>query len=170
LKLRAIEPEDLSFFYKWENDTTLWSMGDAISPYSKYIIKAYIESSDKDIYTNKQLRLMIDLKGIDKVETVGCIDIFDFDVFHQRAAIGILIDKEHRQKGLGTEALHLIINYCLSFLKLQQLYCHIPINNKESLALFQKVGFSQSGELSSWIKTLNGYINVSILQLVSENK
>ena len=35
LKLRAPEPEDLELMYAMENDTTLWSAGNATLPYSR---------------------------------------------------------------------------------------------------------------------------------------
>ena len=119
--LRAVEPEDLKILYKWENDTHIWSVSNIVVPYSKQLIKDYIKNYDKDIYTTRQLRLMIDLIAGNK--TVGCVDIFDFDIFHQRAGVGILIDENFRQKGIATEALQLLVEYCFSFLKLHQLFC-----------------------------------------------
>ena len=59
IRLRAVEPEDLDRLYSWENNTRLWDVGNTRNPYSRYILKQYIINSDKDIYENKQLRLMI---------------------------------------------------------------------------------------------------------------
>ena len=36
--LRSPEPEDLELMYAMENDTTLWSAGNATLPYSRYSI------------------------------------------------------------------------------------------------------------------------------------
>lgn len=57
--LRALEPEDLEYLYKWENDMDLWDVSDTLTPFSHYTLKKYIENSHEDIYTSKQLRLMI---------------------------------------------------------------------------------------------------------------
>ena len=38
ITLRAMEPEDLEFIYRMENDTTLWSAGSTNVPYSRYKI------------------------------------------------------------------------------------------------------------------------------------
>ncbi len=62
----------------------------------------------------------------------------------KRAGIGILIkDEKDRNKGIGTEALQLLINYCFIHLNLHQLYCNISEDNKASIKLFKKQGFCE---------------------------
>ena len=36
IRLRALEPEDLELLYRWENNPELWSLGNTMSPYSRY--------------------------------------------------------------------------------------------------------------------------------------
>ena len=164
IKLRAVEPDDLKRLYDWENDTELWSLGSTIAPYSKYVLREFIKNADKDIFTTKQLRLMIDNKQDNK--TVGCVDLHDFDFFNQRVALGLLIDKNYRQKGFAFDTVEVIINYCFSFLKLRQIYCYIPANNERSIKLFQKVGFLQNGILKDWMKTENDFCDVFVFQKI----
>ena len=61
--LRALEPTDLELLYTCENDRLVWKVSNTITPFSKYILQQYLESSQNDIYTNKQLRLMICTKN-----------------------------------------------------------------------------------------------------------
>jgi diamine N-acetyltransferase len=167
IKLRALEPEDLELLYEWENNQSYWSISNTITPFSRYNLKQYIENSHKNIFETGQLRLMID--HIDDKKTIGTIDIFEFDPFHKRAGIGILIaDGSYRKKGFATMALTCIINYCFKTLKLHQLYCNIISNNVESIDLFMKHGFVQTGTKKDWIKTGNGYLDEFIFQLVNE--
>lgn len=63
IRLRALEPEDLELLYRWENNPELWSLGNTMSPYSRYILKEYIRESHRDIFDLKQLRLMIELRS-----------------------------------------------------------------------------------------------------------
>lgn len=107
--LRALEPEDLEFIHQIENDETIWEISNTITPYSKYLIKQYLENAHKDIYEVKQLRLVI---CNDADTAIGMIDLFDFDIKNKRAGIGILVKSEtDRQKGYGKEALKLLIKY-----------------------------------------------------------
>jgi len=166
IKLRALEPEDLELLYEWENNDSNWLISNTISPFSKYILKRYLENSHKNIYETGQLRLMIDHIP-DKI-TIGTIDIFDFDPFHNRAGLGILIaDEAYRRKGYASMALTCLIEYCFKTLRLHQLYCNILANNCESMDLFKKQGFVQTGQKKDWIKTSDNYFDEYFFQLIN---
>jgi len=166
IRLRAIEPEDLELLYSWENNNSYWIISNTVAPFSKYTLKRYIRNSHKSIYETGQLRLMIDL--ITGNQTIGTIDIFDFDPFHIRAGIGILIaEEEQRRKGYASMALKCLTDYCFRTLQLHQLWCNILANNSESIELFQKLGFVQIGIKKEWVKTADGYLDEYMFQLVN---
>jgi len=166
IRLRAIEPEDLELLYNWENNNSWWIISNTVAPFSKYTLKRYIRNSHKSIYETGQLRLMIDL--ITGNQTIGTIDIFDFDPFHNRAGIGILIaEEEQRRKGYASMALKCLTDYCFGTLQLHQLWCNILANNSESIELFKKLGFVQIGIKKDWVKTSDGYLDEYMFQLVN---
>lgn len=169
LHLRALEPEDLEILYKWENNSNLWQYGSTLSPYSKMIIRQYINDSlSSDIFQAKQLRLMIVLK--DSNEVIGTIDLYELDVHHSRAGIGILIDDHYREKGYAKQTLKLIIDYAFNFLNLHQIFAHIADDNTHSLQLFSEVGFKKTSKLEKWLKVEGIYKDMYILQLFNEQK
>ncbi|WGD34819.1 GNAT family protein [Olleya sp. YS] len=163
--LRALEPEDLAFIHQIENDETIWEISNTITPYSKYLIKQYLDNAHKDIFEVKQLRLVI--CNTNDV-AIGMIDIFDFDFKNRRAGIGILIkDTENRQQGYGKEAVQLLVNYCFTHLDLHQLYCNISENNEASIILFKNQGFKEIGLKKDW-NFINGhYKNEYLFQLIN---
>jgi len=166
IRLRALEPEDLELLYEWENNDSYWLISNTVSPFSKYTLKRYLENSHKNIYETGQLRLMIDL--IADKKTVGTIDLFDFDPFHKRAGLGILIaDEGQRRKGYASMALKCLIKYCFTTLQLHQLYCNILANNCESMDLFTKVGFERIGIKKDWLKTSDGYLHEYMFQMIN---
>ena len=168
IRLRAIEPEDLELLYEWENNNSYWIISNTVAPFSKYTLKRYIRNSHKSIYETGQLRLMIDL--IAGKQTIGTIDIFDFDPFHKRAGIGILIaEEEQRRKGYATMSLKCLTDYCFRTLQLHQLWCNILADNNESIELFQKLGFIQIGIKKDWVKTADGYLDEHMFQLVNHD-
>ncbi len=167
IKLRALEPEDLELLYDWENNDSYWIISNTITPFSKYTLKRYLESSHKNIYETGQLRLMID--HIQDKITIGTIDIYDFDPFHKRAGLGILIANEaYRRKGYASMALTSLIEYCFKTLQLHQLYCGILENNCESMELFKKQGFVQTGVKKDWVKTADNYLDEYSFQLINK--
>lgn len=168
IRLRAPEPEDLDLLYRWENDTTQWGVGNTLSPYSRYILKEYIANSHQSIYELKQLRFMIESKP--DGTTVGMIDLYDFEPHHKRAGAGIMLDPHFQGKGIATQALRLMMGYAFSFLKLHQLYAHVPADNRPSEALFERCGFTTTGVLRDWLITNEGYSDVLVMQRTASDK
>jgi diamine N-acetyltransferase len=166
LSFRAPEPSDVDQLYKWENDVSIWHLSNTITPFSRHTLEEYILNAHQDIYTAKQLRLMIILNNTS--ETIGCIDLFDFDPINMRAGIGILISDDHRNKGYASEALTILIDYAFNTLHLHQLYCNITEDNTGSLKLFQKHEFEIVGLKKEWIRVKNNWINEFMLQLLNK--
>ncbi|WP_460219224.1 GNAT family N-acetyltransferase [Psychroserpens sp. MEBiC05023] len=162
--LRALEPEDLEFIHDIENNQDIWEISNTITPYSKFLIKQYLEQAHKDIFEVKQLRLVIcDFND----ESLGMIDLFDFDFKNRRAGVGILIkDETHRQKGYGKEALELLVSYCKSHLDMHQLFCNISEDNTLSLKLFKANGFEVVGLKKDWNYVNGSYKNEYLLQIL----
>jgi len=163
IRLRALEPEDLDILYRWENDAELWKYGSSLAPYSKFSLREYIKKSVTDLTVNRQLRLMAIYKP--KSITVGTIDLYDYDPINLRAGVGILVDKEYRNLGLGKEILAILSKYAYKMLHLNQLYAFIPIGNVASIALFESSGYKKAGILSDWLKVDTGFEDVAVLQL-----
>lgn len=166
ISLRALEPEDLEIMYRWENDTGLWHLSNTLVPYSRYLLKEYLEHSRKDIFELKQLRLIIETNG--EGRAVGAIDLFDFDPFHRRAGVGILIaEKSDRKKGYAREALETLKDYAFRVLNLHQLFCNIGSGNQDSINLFKAAGFRVAGEKKEWLFTGKGYEDEWLLQCIN---
>jgi diamine N-acetyltransferase len=162
--LRAIEPEDIDLLYAWENDEENWAVSNTQTPFSRFVLEQYISTAHVDIYSAKQLRLMI----VDhENKTVGSIDLFEFDPNNMRAGVGILIaDKSDRRKGYASEALTLLTNYCFEILNLHQIYCNITTDNESSILLFQRHGFQITGIKKQWIRSGSGFKDELLLQLI----
>jgi diamine N-acetyltransferase len=163
--LRALEPEDLEFVYAIENNESVWEVSNTQTPYSRFLIKQYLENAHQDIYEAKQLRLAICLN--DSQKAIGLIDLFDFDPKNSRAGVGLVIaDLESRNKGIGSEALELVINYSFQQLQLHQLYANIGSDNEISLQLFTKFGFQKIGIKKDWNRVQNCFKDELLFQLI----
>lgn len=153
LRLRAPEPEDLEVMYRIENNPSLWMMGSTTVPYSRYVLRKYIETAAHDIYQDRQLRLMVERKTDGKV--LGCADLTDFDPRHDRAEVGMVILHDEQGKGMGSRALTLLCHYAFGFLHLHQLYAYVAAGNERSLSLFAKCGFVRRTLLEDWLRMGN---------------
>ena len=163
IKLRAIEPEDLDLLYRIENDVELWNVGTSNVPYSRFLLHEYVANNKNDIYSDGQVRMMVEnLDG----QVVGVVDLVNFDPSNRRAEVGLIILNSYRHQGYGTAVLRQINDYALRILHLHQLYAYIDINNKLSLQLFQKAGFVVAAEIKDWLFDGAKYSDSVLVQYV----
>lgn len=167
IKLRALEPADIDMVYRWENDPRLWPMGDNAAPMSRYQLHQYIENYSADIFTDRQLRLVITLAG--NGTAVGAVDLFEFDPINSRAGVGIFVDEPYRRQGIAAAALSHLAGYCRSRLSLHSLWCIVAADNTPSLGLFAKAGFNITGRLKSWLRAGGKFGDAYMLQFFHEN-
>jgi diamine N-acetyltransferase len=166
IKLRALEPEDLEFLFQIENNEIFWEVSHTQTPFSKFVLKNYLENAHLDIYETKQLRLIIEEKS--NANKVGMIDLFDFNPQHKRAGIGILIHPDSQQKGFASEALSILIQYAFTHLHLHQLFANILTDNEKSLQLFMKYSFKKVGIKKEWIFSEGKMKDEILFQLIKE--
>ena len=165
--LRALEPNDLEFVYAMENDQSIWEVSNTQTPYSRFLVKQYLENAHQDIYEAKQLRLAI-CQDQD-FPAIGLIDLFDFDPKNNRAGVGIVIQgQENRNQHIGSEALELLIHYSFYNLNLHQLYANIGTENSASIALFTKFGFKKTGVKKDWTVVNGVYKDEAVYQLINK--
>ena len=166
MRLRAPEPEDLELLYKMENDTTLWSVGNATLPYSRHTLRNYIEQTNNDLYAERQARFVIELAD---GTAAGMIDLADYSPLDARAEVCIGLLSEHRGTGTAIEALTLLCEYAFGFLGVNQLYAYIPENHEKSKKLFQKANFLETATLKKWKREGEKFIDISLFQLFKNN-
>ena len=85
---------------------------------------------------------------------IGCIDLFDFDARNRKAAIGMYIAPEARGKGIGKQAVQLLLDYAFGFLHLRMVYAIISVHNTVCSHIYEQMGFTPSSPLANW--TLEG--------------
>ena len=166
IKLRALEPSDLDLLYELENDETVWEISNTSTPYSKYILKKYIDNAHRDIFDVKQLRLVI-IHAAEK-RPIGFIDLFEFDPKNRKVGLGIVIfSNGDRGKGYALQTLELVCNYAFKHLNVHQVYANITEDNERSIELFKKAGFLSACLKKDWIFSKGKFKNEYLYQLLN---
>ncbi|WP_423776533.1 GNAT family N-acetyltransferase [Avrilella dinanensis] len=164
--LRALEPEDLDYIYQIENDVRLWEVSHTQTPYSRYLIRQYLENAHQDIYEAKQLRMVVVNKSDN--QPVGLIDLFDFDPKNERVGLGIVVsDQSDRQKGYASDAVELLIKYAFKALHCHQIFVNIDVENEASTRLFTKFGFELIGIKKQWNRFGSQRKDEALYQLIN---
>lgn len=160
--LRAIEPEDLDALYAIENDMSQWNVGLTSVPYSRYTLYDYIANAKNDIYTDRQVRMMIEDEG---GGMAGIVDLINFDPKHLRAEVGIVVRNEYRGRGLAQATMAKVCDYALHVLHLHQLYAYVDKANERSVKLFERCGFTRASELKDWLYDGKKFHDALLMQL-----
>ncbi|MCR4993946.1 MAG: GNAT family N-acetyltransferase [Bacteroidales bacterium] len=161
VSLRALEPEDLELIYHLENDSTFWRFGASTVPYSRYALRQYLSSAQNDIFTDKQVRLVIEQDG----EALGLADLYNFDAMHLRAEIGLIVLPEHQGRHVGRKAMELLCKYAIQ-LHLHQLYAIIAATNKPATRLFRSLDFEASSVLHDWLRDEEQFVDATVWQKI----
>lgn len=148
IKLRAVEPNDATLIYLWENDVENWKFTNTDAPLSMFEIYQLIEEQ-RAVRESGQLRLMI--LDVYSDEILGAVDLYNIDFKNGFGTVGILIaEKRNRTKGFALESLILMANYSKSHLNLFNLNCGIQSSNVASQRLFEKAGYHKIGVRKNW--------------------
>jgi diamine N-acetyltransferase len=145
--LRALEPHDSELLFQLENASDEWWLGATMAPLGRATLERYA-SGEHDLYRDLQLRLMIETA---EGQTVGTVDLYQFEPRNRRAGVGIAILEPYRRQGHAQAGLALMKEYAFQHLGLHQLWAEIPASNAKTVELFTAQGFEQSGHLKDWI-------------------
>jgi len=77
---------------------------------------------------------------------IGTCAVYNYDV--RDGQIGIRIgDKEYRGKGYGTDAISILINYCLTTLRIAHIWLKVLPTNARAIRCYEKCGFTKCGKV-----------------------
>ena len=110
--------------------------------------------------------MLTDIENPDK-QVVGIIDLCNFDPFHHRAEVGIVIAASYQGQGIGELALSLLKEHSFDFLGIHQLYAYIDVTNEPCRKLFKKCGFEECAYLKDWMRTGKTYRDVVMVQCIN---
>lgn len=145
--LRLPGEQDVDHIFHWENDTDNLAYNVNKEFVDKSVVREWIRTRQHDLLLENELRLMI---CVSDGRLAGSIDLFEFNIEHRRAGLGIIVEEQFRNKGIATEALLLVKDYCFRKLKMNSLWCNISASNALSIGLFEKCGFELSGTKRKW--------------------
>ena len=162
IKLRAPEQADVDRIFLWENDPGFFEVLPNVAPLSRMQVWEYIQNYNADPFATRELRQMI--SDSETGQTVGYVDIFEFDPVNHRAGVAIYIDDQFRRRGYASEALASLERYAEHTLAVHQLWAVIAIDNTASRNLFLNAGFKPCGKLRSWIRRRGQYVDALFVQ------
>lgn len=135
--------EHINIYLKWENNPIIRKYQQVEIPMTLEIMKKEWFS---DVRDNKKITFEIWYKK-DKIP-IGLIDFHKISSKCRRAEIYICIgETKYWGKGIGTEAVNLMLNYGFNTWNYRKIVAKVNENNDQSLKMFENVGFNEKTQL-----------------------
>ena len=96
-------------------------------------------------------------------EVIGTAMVFNFDKEANHAEIGYVFHKDHWGKGIGTEVVALMEEFCFEVLQLHKLHARVVSANKGSARVLEKNGFELEGRLQDFYFIEDAYFDSLLL-------
>lgn len=141
INLTALERHDLMKNYVWANDRELIRLA-GMQPFPRNSVE--IERWYDQVLNNPGGRMFaIKTKTNDYL---GNIEITNIDQRHGKGEIGIMIgDRKSRGKGLGKEAINLLVNFAFQQMRMNRVYARVLEFNAVAQKCFLQCGFKEEG-------------------------
>ncbi len=146
LDFKPLSREYLDLYVKWLNDLEVNKfLGPIIgSVFTREKGEEWYEEmkdqGDRRIFT-------LHLKERDE-GPIGYCGLYDIDHRHERASIQVIIgEKEYQDRGLGTEASRLLVDYGFSTLGLESINLSLMEANEGAKQVPKKLGFREAGRV-----------------------
>lgn len=169
LSLRPIEPQDAPLLYGWENDPQLAESNCLYEPLARYQAKQLASAGGSNLFENGFLIFIAQIRQDPAEDTpIGYVEIYDYDHFHRRAAIGLVLTPKWQRKGYGKRMLTCISRYALETLRLHQVYAEVVADNQSALLFFENSPYKRIATLPQWQWQHGDYQELIIYQLCPE--
>lgn len=139
--LGVLGGEDEGLLFDWINDPEIrrWSSG--YWPVSRQEHGRWLEET-----AISPVSRVFGIRVLDGDELVGTCGLFDIHWQNRRAELRIRIgSRKHRGRGIGTEAVTLLLRFGFQDLNLHRVYLTVFAGNRAAIRLYRKLGFAREG-------------------------
>jgi RimJ/RimL family protein N-acetyltransferase len=160
VRLRAFEHADAEQNHLFVNDyETLRGMITGIPfPSSREDEQRFVDQQTS--YTRGEYQFAVEtLSG----ELIGRCGITKVDWKNSVAELGVMISSGYRRKGYGTDAVHVLCDFCFQEMNLHKLKLTVAAFNTPALRCYEQCGFRREGTLSEEIFRQGKYHDAVIL-------
>ncbi|MEL6751122.1 MAG: GNAT family protein [Pseudomonadota bacterium] len=166
--LRPLQRSDMEVSLSWRRDVSTRSQVDGYPfPITEEMESGWFDAALSDP-KSRSARFAIELT--ESAETaVGFIHLTDIDSIVGAATFGMVLgDPKVRGRGIGSEAMGLLIDYAFGTLNLRRISLVVKDDNAAARALYAKMGFAEEGRLKQAAYADGKYIDLIAMALLRD--
>ncbi len=161
--LRSVRKDDLELFNQWRNNIDIKNQA-LLHPFP--ITKELDEDWFNYTANNKQNNTVFFTIESKTNDVLGYTFLSNINWVNRNAYFGIIVgEHQQRGKGLGKEALNLIIDYAFLNLNLHKISLEVVSNNVAAIKLYENLGFKKEGTLHDHAFVGGQYRNVLVMSV-----
>ena len=163
--LRPVERDDLKLFHKWKNDEGIMRLGNSYPDSSQSMVM--LETEYEKVLKGEDISrrdYIIEEKANKRPIGWGGLQIYTRQRRMTSANLGLALgERDAWNKGYGTETVNLLLGLAFEQMNLHRTEWWTYPENKASLKLAAKTGFTEEGRLRSAVFFDNRYHDVVVL-------
>jgi RimJ/RimL family protein N-acetyltransferase len=148
--LRAATAADADALYELSAELETWEerQPQPPAPLTREAFDERFERRQKD--TGADLRFVVEADG----EVAGSCELFGVEHLARSAEVGIALRAPARGRGLGTDALRVLVDFAFTRLNLRRVHLTVLADNAPAVASYTRVGFVEEGRRreSAWVR------------------
>jgi len=167
ISLAPIKREYIDSFLKWFNDPEITQYLTMYRPMTRMEEEDWMENLKKREDT---IRFSIVIPFEDGSENlIGNCGIHNIDWKNRVGELGIVIgEKEYQNKGYGTEAMELLLEYGFNTVNLNRIELVVYHYNIRALRSYEKIGFKEEGRKKQFMWNKGKYYDAIIMGILAE--
>lgn len=156
LYLRPITKEDIDLIIAWRNHESVRKFFIFQEDFTR---ENQLKWFEEHLETKNAFQFIVCEKESDRL--IGCTYLRDYSKAHQKAEAGIFLNPQcERQKGYGSEAMELTVEFGFQELKLHKIFARVYEDNLSSRGVFVKNGFEKEACLIDDVCVNKEYRNI----------
>ncbi len=147
LEIRYSNQKDLTFLEKWliDPDNNKWF---------SFSLKKEIEESAKNWISFHKYRASLTGVINNQVCAIGTLFLMPYRKLAHHAMFYMIVDKNHRKKGIGSDMLKNLMNLAQNYFKLESIYTEV-FEGCPMISLLKKFNFEQFGYQPMYVQENN---------------
>jgi RimJ/RimL family protein N-acetyltransferase len=160
--LRHLKEEDRLVYQNWINDRELVHLNSVYHPISDINHQQWF-----DTISSQPNLVIFSIVEQETDKLIGSCSLRKVDYLHRNAELQIRIgDIQHQGKGLGTEAVELLLCHAFDDLNLHRVYLQVFVNNTRAIHAYKKAGFVGEGCLRQAVYIQGKYKDVLVMGIL----
>ncbi|UCG62199.1 MAG: GNAT family N-acetyltransferase [Candidatus Zixiibacteriota bacterium] len=166
INLRFITKGDALSIYQYAADEAISRYTHIPHPYNLDDAYDFVKLTQSD--RKRKAAYHYGLENRETGQIIGMIGLIALFPMHRKAELGYWLAKPFWGRGIITEAIEKIVEFAFVTLKLHRVYAHVFPDNKASIRVLEKCGFTREGLIREGFVQRGKYVSVYMYSILED--